>query len=134
VVGARFNTDRDSPSELQVESVRAHKDGLLLAFAGISTRNEAESLRGITLTIARSERRDLDAGEYWEDDLIGLTAVDTSGVTLGIVASIVTGAAQDRLVVDTDAGPVEVPFVDAIVIDVAIADGRVVIDAPEGLF
>ena len=106
--------------------------GLVVGFEGIATRPDAEALRGVSLTIERAERRDLEPGEFWPDDLIGLTAVDPSGGTLGTVADVEI-AGQDRLVVTTpDGRAVLVPFVSDLVADPE--EGRIVIDAPPGLF
>ena len=86
------------------------------------------------LTIDAAERRDLGDGEYWEDDLIGLVAVDTDGSVLGTVTRLEYGPGQDRLVVTTaDDVEVLVPFVGDIVGDPG-SDGTIPIDAPEGLF
>lgn len=135
VKGAQFFVDEDASRVLSVEVVRPHKGGLLVSFAGVTDRDEAEAMRGITFSIPRSQRRRLDDDEFWEAELVGLEAVDAGGAVLGKVISMVPGQAQDRLVIETAAGDrVEVPFVDAIVHEVLIADGRVVLDPPEGLF
>jgi len=135
VKGAQFFVDEDASRVLSVEAVRPHKGGLLVSFAGVTDRNEAEAMRGITFSIPRSQRRRLDDDEFWEAELVGLEVVDAGGAVLGKVISVVPGQAQDRLVIETAAGDrVEVPFVDAIVHEVLIADGRVVLDPPEGLF
>jgi 16S rRNA processing protein RimM len=64
---------------------------------------------------------------------VGLEAVTPAGVVLGRVAEVITGGFQDRLVVITAPGDeVLVPFVEEIVGDPQA--GRIVIDAPEGLF
>jgi len=119
---------------LEVVSARPLRDrGLIVAFAGISDRDGAEALRGRVLTISAGDRRRLEDGEFWPDQLRGLDAVDPGGKLLGTVTDVVAGPAQDRLVVTTsDGAKVEVPFVDDIVSDPQ--DGRVVIDAPEGMF
>jgi 16S rRNA processing protein RimM len=107
--------------------------GLIVRFEGVSTRNEAEALRGSTLTVAATARRDLPAGEYWVDDLIGLEAVAPDGSVLGRITGAVPGEVQDRIVVTTQAGrAVEVPFVDELVGDPA--DGAVEVRDPGGLF
>ena len=135
VKGARFSVGEDASRFLSITAIRSHKDGLLVDFEGVTGRNEAEALRGVTLTIPKAQRRPLEEGEFWEDDLIGLEAVGGDGATLGTVISVVGGPAQDRLVIETAAGDrVEVPFVDAIVREVLKADDRVVLDPPEGLF
>jgi 16S rRNA processing protein RimM len=133
VVGRVFNTDNKSFSRLTVSSVQSHQDGLLTSFEGVIDRNTAETLRGTSLLIAASERRDLESDEFWPDQLVGLRVVDTLGSDLGIVTKVIEGGAQDRLLVEAQDGEFEVPFVAAIVTSVDVPAGRVVIDPPEGL-
>ena len=105
---------------------------MVVAFEGITDRAAAETLRGVVLTGELADRPDLDDGEYWPDDLIGLEVVDTSGAMLGSVAAIAYGP-QDRLVVLTPSGRrVEVPFVEGLVGDPE--HGRITIDPPGGMF
>ncbi len=125
---------RAGERDLEVRSARPYRDrGLIVAFAGIADRNAAEALRGLELTRDGAERRSLDEGEYWSAALVGLEAVSPAGEVLGRVAEVVSGGFQDRLVVVTPSGEeVQVPFVEEIVGDPE--GGRIVIDAPEGLF
>lgn len=122
--------DRD----LTVESAVPYRDrGLLVRFAGVDSREEAEALRGTLLQVDRSQRRRLDEGEFWSDDLVGLAAVDPGGAVLGTVSAVEFGPGQDRLVVNTPSGvEVLVPFVADIVGDPE--GGRITIAAPKGLF
>jgi 16S rRNA processing protein RimM len=62
-----------------------------------------------------------------------LSVVDPAGSEIGVVAELISGQAQDRVVVDTGRGEVEVPFVAALFPRVDIALGELVLDAPEGL-
>ena len=130
--GSTFVTDQDR--ELIIRSVKPYRDrGLLVVFHGIRGREAAETLRGSVLTIDAGERRSLGDDEFWPDDLAGLDAVDPEGTALGTVDRVEFGPGQDRLVVITpDGAEVLVPFVAEIVGDPD--DGRIVIDAPEGLF
>lgn len=132
-VGSRFTTD--GGRELVVAASSRYRDrGLLVRFEGVSTREDAEQLRGSLLTVAAVERRQLTAGEYWEEDLTGLRAVSPGGDELGTVSRVDFGPGQDRLVVVTDDGAeVLVPFVDDIVGE-PLDDGTIVIDSPGGLF
>ena len=135
VPGAVLYGDGDRSRPFEVARASSHSDGLLVGFAGVSDRDAAEAIRGMTLTIPLTERRSLDPDEFWLDDLIGVTAVDPAGAVLGIVTGVEFGAAQDRIVVTaSDGSPVEVPFVAALVPDVSLESGRIVIDPPEGLF
>jgi 16S rRNA processing protein RimM len=133
--GSRVLTDEEQPRSLEVLGVRTHKDGLIVAFSGVTDRNAAERLQGVTLMIARDSRRSLEAGEYWPDDLEGLTVIDPDGRHLGKIAGVVLGEAQDRIVVATEDGSsVEVPFVDQFFGEIHPSGGYIVADPPEGLF
>lgn len=133
-VGATFETDQDQSRKLTIAEIRQHKEGLLLRFAEIADRDSADALRGAALTIGAHERRNLDDDEYWPEDLVGLRVVTGDGSVLGTVKDVVTGSAQDRLVVATDSNEVEVPFVAALVPEVNLAAGHIVVEPPAGLF
>jgi len=65
---------------------------------------------------------------------VGLKAVTVAGEEVGEVISLQPGAAQDLLVLRlTDGREALVPFVTAIVPEVDIEGGRVVLDPPVGL-
>lgn len=115
-----------------VASSRANRDrGMIVRFEGVADRPGAEELRGTELLVDFSQVT-LDDGEFWPDDLIGLLAEDPAGSPLGSIVEVVYGP-QDRLVVETPDGiRVEVPFMSDLVGDPA--DGKIVIDAPGGMF
>lgn len=117
---------------LTVRTLRRVDRGYQIAFEGIDDREAAEEIRGRDVEVA--SRRALDAGEFWPDDLIGLTVVDEAGTVVGEVVEVVFGAAQERLVVERPDGTRhEVPFVDALVPEVDLAEGRVEIVPIPGL-
>lgn len=132
VVGSVVRTT--SGLDLVITSVAPYRDrGLILGFEGVIDRSGAESLRGSILTVDATDRRPLDDGEFWPEDLVGLEAVTPSGEHLGVVSGVELGTAQDRVVVTSPAGAeILVPLVDDIVGDPE--NGRIEIDAPEGLF
>ncbi len=132
-IATQLVTDNQSHPTVVIATAQPHKDGLLVSFEGIHDRNQAELLRGTSFVIDIEQRRDLDSGEYWPDQLIGLSVVDAAGAQFGIVADIVTGTAQDRLQVQGDGGLFEVPFVAAIVTEVNVDAGVVVVDMPDGM-
>ena len=133
--GAAFLTDEDEPRLLVIGDAAEHPDGVLVRFEGVSDRDSAEALQGVTLTIGPEERRRLGDDEFWPEDLEGLTAIDPNGRHLGMVTGVVLGAAQDRIVITRKNGAVvEVPFVEAIVGEIHPSLAHIVIDAPQGLF
>lgn len=91
----------------------------------------AEAIRGND--VITTQRRELGENEYWPEDLVGLEVRDPDGNRLGQVATLITGGAQDRLVIDAAEGRFEVPFVAALVPEVDVSGGVVVIAPIEGL-
>lgn len=135
VEGALLLTNEDEPREFEIAAVRNHQGDFIVSFVGISDRNAADALKGVQFAIDRSERRELEPGEWWPEDLVGCRVVTGEGETVGRVTDVVTGAAQDRLVVETPEGATgEVPFVDELVPTVDIEGRLIVVDLPDGLF
>ena len=138
-VGAVLDTEAATgtgvPRALTVRSTRVHNGIWLVAFEEIPDRTGAESLRGTRLVVEGPAPVADEEDDVWaEADLVGLRVVDPQGAVLGEVAGLVVGAAQDRLVVRLpDGRSAEVPFVEAIVPEVDVEGGRVVLDAPPGL-
>jgi len=166
-VGSVLATDPVAAGPLTVESARWHSGRLLIRFAGVADRNQAEDLRGIWLTLDSAEAGPTgDPDEFHDHELIGLAVVTTSGEPVGRVTDV-RHFGQDLLVIEPGAatsspgaqdgsaqavrgpggpalapgGPARgtpdnellVPFVAAIVPDVDLAAGRLVIDPPPGL-
>jgi 16S rRNA processing protein RimM len=132
--GAVLSTDHIAHAQLTVEHHRWHSGRLLLHFVGIDDRNAVEALRGVLLStdIDPSETPS-DPDEFYDHQLIGLTVVDATNNTLGMVSEVVHGA-QDLLVVArTDGRHVMIPFVRAMVPEVDVAGGRLVVALPDGL-
>lgn len=144
VTGAVFATEAvpgsGVPRVLTLASARLHRAIWLLGFEEIPDRTGAEGLRGTRLLLPEGESVVVDEPgaveeeAYYEEQLVGLRAVDPSGAPIGTVSGLHVGAAQDLLEVRlADGRTALVPFVMAIVPEVDLADGRVVIDAPTGL-
>ena len=181
-VGRVMATDPAAAGPLTVESVRWHSGRLLIQFAGIADRSQADELRGTWLTLDSAEVGSTgDPDEFHDHELIGLSVVTTSGEPVGRVTDV-RHFGQDLLVIEpaparsaagpetgpAETGPAEagpaptepaqadrgpggpalaararpggglttellVPFVAAIVPEVDVAAGRLVIDPPPGL-
>jgi 16S rRNA processing protein RimM len=67
------------------------------------------------------------------DDLIGLSAVDRAGETLGRVEEVLPMPAHDVLRLSTPHGEGLVPMVRAMVVEIDLEAGRMVLDLPAGL-
>ncbi len=123
------------PARLAVDSTRWHQGRLLVRFAGIEDRTAAETARGLVLVaeVPDGEVPD-DPEEFYDHQIVGLRVVTTDGLDVGTVESIVHGAAQDLLVIATpESSEVLVPFVSALVPEVDVAGGRLLVADRPGL-
>jgi 16S rRNA processing protein RimM len=121
---------------LTVASARWHSGQLLIAFAGITDRTAAAELTGSWLSIDSSQLPETgDPDEFRDYELIGLSVRTCAGDPVGVVTDVLHYG-QDLLVVrrqDEPGGEALVPFVKAIVPEVDLRAGVVVIDPPPGL-
>ena len=117
---------------LEIESVRYHGDKILMKFRGYETRNDAETLKGMMLSVPRSEAMPLNAGEYYTFDIIGLGVFDVNGNALGKVTNVLETGSNDVYVVKSDDGKeILVPALKAVVKEINIDESRMVVDLPE---
>jgi 16S rRNA processing protein RimM len=134
--GTTLATENGGPPSLTVEAVRPHQGRLLVTFDGVYDRDLAERLRGVRLCVDSEQvPPPEDPDEFNDHQLVGLTAVTPAGELVGEVASIDHAPASDLLVLRRpDGRSALVPFVKAIVPEVDLAAGRLVVDPPAGLF
>ncbi len=118
-----------------VAGTRWHQGVLLARFEELGDRNAAEAARGIVLhATLPADASPEDPEEFYDHQLIGLEAVDLDGTPLGTVSRVVHGGAQDLLQIRTpDRREALVPFVAALVPEVDVAGGRVVVADRPGL-
>lgn len=123
------------PSSLTVASTRRHQERLLVRFEELGDRAAAESVRGLLLVadLADDEAPE-DPDEFYDHQIVGLRVHTTDGREAGVVADVLHSGPQDLLVVrrDDDA-EVLVPFVNALVPDVDVEKGRLLVADRPGL-
>ncbi len=126
-------TSEDGAQVFKITLTRPVAGGLGAKIAGISTKEAADALRGTSLFVPRSKLPSLPDDEFYHADLIGLDAYDTGGVLLGKVSAVHNHGAGDIL----EISPVRhksallLPFTMAIVPNVDILAGRIVVNLPE---
>lgn len=115
-----------------VEEVWEHDGELVFKFRGVDSITEAEKLRGAEVQVPRSERIQLDPGEYFHSDLIGCEVRDrASRHLLGKVTNFEENGGPPLL--EIDGGRILVPFVKAICVGIRPEEKLIEVDLPEGL-
>lgn len=162
--GTRWLQRPRAQSPEPVEIVRGRslegKGLYIVKLAGVEDRDQAEALRGCALLVPASDRPDLDEGEFYVADLMGLRVLlQATGAEIGVVTDIYE-AGNDLLEVTINAGSeavssgelapepssakggkskgakpkkVLIPFVESIVPVVDLAEGCLYLDPPPGL-
>lgn len=114
---------------------RAIPNGITARLDGVTSKEQADALRGVQLFADRDKLPNLPDDEFYHADLIGLSVFDTGGTELGQVRAVLNHGAGDLLEVF---GPglkttLLLPFTRAIVPTVDLTAGRIIADPPEGL-
>jgi 16S rRNA processing protein RimM len=118
---------------LVVATVRPSGDRLLVAFEGVDSRNAADELRGLDVSVPKGSEVPRPEGFVYHFDVEGCRAVDRAGRDLGLVTALVDVAGRSLLEIETPRGERQVPFVEPIVVSVDVARRLVVLDPPAGL-
>lgn len=118
---------------LEVLSARVHKGQALIHFKGIDHIDQAEKLVGKIVYLKKAEVP-LARGQYFIDDIIGLTVEDAdTGLIYGKVTNVITTGANDVFEV-TGEKVLLVPKIDEVVIQIDLKLKKIKIRPLQGLF
>ena len=131
-VGSVLATEPADAGPLTVARTREQAGRWYVFFAEISDRSAAEGLRDVLLTVEADESD--DEGAWFLHELVGLAVEKADGTAVGTVTAVEHPPAHDLLVIkETSGATSRVPFVEAMVPEVDVEAGRIVIDPPFGL-
>lgn len=136
----------DGEREFVIENARTFKNRWILLFEESQNRNDAEALNGTELYVHAEDAQELAAENAWYiKDLVGLQArlceenqLGLPACTIGKVVDVLDGAQSLLKIrlnnpIDDDNKTALVPFVEALVPEVDVANGYLTIDPPGGL-
>ncbi|WP_180978609.1 ribosome maturation factor RimM [Gardnerella vaginalis] len=136
----------DGLQEFVIKNARTFKNKWILLFEESLNRNDAEDLNGLELYIPAEDKEKLASENAWYiKDLVGLEARLCQDNQLGLPSQVigkvvdVLDGAQSLLKIrlanplDEDNKTALVPFVEALVPEVNIANGYLTINPPNGL-
>ena len=126
----------DGARRIEVTLTGQTTGALTARLSGITTREQAEALRGTRLVVPRDRLPALPEDEFYHADLVGLEVFDTGGAALGEVRAVLNHGASDLLEIAPagQSGTVLLPFTRDAVPTVDLASGRLVADPPDGIF
>lgn len=123
-----------SGRRLDVTWIGQKKDIFQAKLGGVSERTAAERLKGTRLFTPRSALPPLPEEEFYYQDLMGLRVEDRDGRFWGVVRDVINFGAGDILeVAGPEIMPLLLPFTQRVVPEIRLAEGRMIVDLPEGI-
>lgn len=125
----------DRSRQFHLAILRPIKNGFAARIPEVTTKEEADALRGVALFAERDHLPSLPDDEFYHADLIGLQVYDTGGVLLGTVKTVQNHGADDLLELQFQGSSATtfLPFTKAAVPTVDLSAGRIVADPPLGI-
>ena len=124
------------PTEIQLKKGRQlpGKSLFVVRFEGVENRSAAQTLVGQELLVSADDRPELADGEFHMLDLVGLEArLAADGPALGTVTDLISGGNDLLEITTTDDRKLLIPFVEAIVPEVQLEGGWLLLTPPPGL-
>ena len=132
--GATLWTRREGREQpLTIAAARIQNGRAVVGFEGFPTIEAVETLRGLELRLPEDALQPLEAGRYYEYQLVGCAVETTKGDTIGSVVKVEGGAGGSRLVVAGRTGEILIPLAVDICVAIDVGAKRIRIDPPEGL-
>jgi 16S rRNA processing protein RimM len=114
--------------DFEVEDGHSHAGSVVAKLHGIDDREQAREWIGADIVVARERLPALEEGELYWTDLEGLEVRTTTGIVLGKVDHLLATGGNDVLVLDSVPQRL-IPFVvGAVVKEVDLEAGRIVVD------
>ena len=114
----------EEPALVDIVSTRQGSKVLLMRFAGVASLEDVDALRGYKLCVPRDVLPELEEGEYYHADLIGLEAFEGSE-SVGPVIEVVDYPSAECLKIQRPDGFLEVPMLPRWLDRVDIEGGKV---------
>jgi 16S rRNA processing protein RimM len=116
-----------------LESFRLHKGAALFKLKGCHNRTAVEELRGQLVQIPIEEAVPLEQDEYYEHQIVGLAVWTAGGERLGTVDEVISTGSNDVYVVRGQGREILIPAIEDVVLEISLAQGRMIVELMEGL-
>jgi 16S rRNA processing protein RimM len=118
-----FMLENGRYKEIKVNHTSVFKQFVLASLEGVTDMDQAAAMKGTMLYASRDDF-ELDEGDYFIADLIGLPVIDVeSGKTYGTVKEVINRGASDIYVVKTPGGERMMPAVEEFVKNIDLEKG-----------
>lgn len=119
--------------DVEIASHRKQKNFDIIKFKGMYHINDIEKYKGFSLKVAEENLTDLEDGEFYYHEIIGLDVYEGDEL-IGQVKEILQPGANDVWVVKRKGKrDLLLPYIPSVVLDVDVENGRIQVELMEGL-
>ena len=130
---ALFDKKDQFVMDVEIASHRKVKNFDIIKFKGMYHINDIEKYRDFSLKVAEEDLTDLEDGEFYYHEIIGLEVYEND-LLLGTIKEILQPGANDVWVVKRKGKrDLLLPYIPPVVLGIDVEQGRVDVEIPEGL-
>ncbi len=115
------------PKLLTVAELKAHGKDYIARINEITSREEAMALKG-SLLVDRNDLPEPEEGDFYDEDLIGMTVKNLQEEELGVVSGVTDNGAQDLLIVQAKESVFYIPMVEAYIESIDFDHSVIIVD------
>jgi 16S rRNA processing protein RimM len=119
--------------EAEIEFLRRQHGRSVLKFRGIDSIDDVEKYIGALVQIDGSKLPPANEGSFYTFQLKGCRVFTADGEYIGNVTDVIDSGGTDILKVDDSQGETLIPFAEAYLKKIDLAERRIEVELPEGL-
>ena len=128
-----FYIDKNLNNKYEVERVRYKGNMVIMKIKDIDSIELAEKLKTKNMYIGREQGRELDEGEFFVSDLIGLDVFTVDGEKVGVLKDVLQHAINDVYVVSSGEKEYLIPSIEKFVPTIDLDQNKMIIDPIKGM-
>ncbi len=110
--------------EAEIEKVKYFKNLVIVKFRGIDDINDVMKYRRWNILVTREDAADLQEGQYFEVDILGLRVITDDDREIGKITEILHTGANDVYTVKGESGKeILIPAIQQCILDVNLENG-----------
>lgn len=128
-----FYIDKNLNNKYEVERVRYKGNMVIMKIKDIDSIELAEKLKTKNMYIGREQGRELEEGEFFVSDLIGLDVFTVDGEKVGVLKDVLQHAINDVYVVSSGEKEYLIPSIEKFVPTIDLDQNKMIIDPIKGM-
>ena len=128
-----FYIDKNLNNKYEVERVRYKGNMVIMKIKDIDSIELAEKLKTKNMYIGREQGRELEEGEFFVSDLIGLDVFTVDGEKVGVLKDVLQHAINDVYVISSGEKEYLIPSIEKFVPTIDLDQNKMIIDPIKGM-